>query len=340
MKGTVRRWIRRTVALVVLVGLVVGAAFLWVNRVEVQTRIDAMSYDSTPALDGLERNLDLTPTGKYLFRASHPTLDGSSNFSQRCSDVHHADEGHLIGCFTSSKNIHLFEVKDDRLQGIVEVTAAHELMHAAWSRFSSAEREEVGKQLQRFYDKRIQKDAEFKERMDVYRSLPRGSFVNELHSVVASEVEDLPASLEKHYSRWFDDRHKITDYFNKYHDVFASLQKQADTLQDEMRDLRSKVESGSEEYEAMVEDFNRDVHAFNKKNDNYEYSEDPEEFDRISKSLQSRREDLKQRHQKLTSEADRYENMRQQLKDLSDLSVELDSKLDSELAPVIPDPED
>lgn len=334
MVSSVRRFFRRAVTVILVIAVIGGGVFAWINRVEIATRIDAMGYDATPAMTKLESRLELTTRGEYLFRASHPTLDGSSKFSHKCAGVDQSEKGHLLGCFTPQQQIHLFQVDDERLDGIVEVTAAHELLHAAWARSPQAERDDLISKLEDLYEKRVESDPDLKERMQVYEHLSRASFANELHSVLATEEAELPTWLEKHYAKWFEDRGKLLQYFNHYHEVFDALQQQADILQKQMRELRDEVERGSARYQHDVEQFNKDFRELNRRNDNYEFSDNPEEFERITEQLRERREDLIARHAQFEKDAEEYEAMRDNLQGLSDLSIELDKKLDSDLAPL------
>lgn len=56
----------------------------------------------------------------------------------------------MFGCyFTNGKSgkIAIQSVTDDRFQGVMEVTAAHEMLHAAYSRLSPSDRDKLTPQL-------------------------------------------------------------------------------------------------------------------------------------------------------------------------------------------------
>ncbi len=334
MSVTVGTVFRRTLAALTVFALLVAAGFLWVNRVEIRAYADAMSYVETPELNAIESKLDLTKRGSVLYRASHPTLTATSDFMKRCSGVDSSDGGHLLGCYTGSNQIHLFKVDEPTLEGIVEVTAAHELMHAAWARFPHSDRDLLIDRLFTFYEEYQKDHPEFVTRMDVYGSLGKASFANELHSVFATEVRELPDWLEEHYARWFRDREVVLDQFDNYHAVFESLQAEADSLQERMRTLRDEVEAASAHYHAAVEQFNRDVREFNARNDRYEFSDRPEEFAEISGRLHERRVALEAEHTTLNASVEEYERLRQELIELSEVSAGLERSLDSSLAPI------
>ena len=99
----------------------------------------------------------------------------------------------MLGCF-ADRRIRLFEVTDERLTGVVETTAAHELLHASWVRLSRDERASLSETLIAEYEERAKVDEDFKQRMSVYESLSRSAFANELHSVFGTEVGELSPS--------------------------------------------------------------------------------------------------------------------------------------------------
>ncbi len=46
----------------------------------------------------------------------------------------------ILGCYNpSSRDIYIYNVTNSELDGVKEVTAAHEMLHAAWERLSESE---------------------------------------------------------------------------------------------------------------------------------------------------------------------------------------------------------
>src|SRR5699024_3493237 len=118
----------------------------------------------------------------------------------------------LLGCYTNGR-IHLFDIDDARVDSVVEATAAHELLHAAYERFTQREREALAKRLIDLYEERSEHEPKFAERMSVYDHLSTAEFANELHSIFATELTELPDWLEEHYATWFRDRQQIVQYY-------------------------------------------------------------------------------------------------------------------------------
>lgn len=332
MAGGAGKVVGRILATLIVVGLLVGAGFAYLHRQEIADHFAAQNFKASEEVSALADRLDLTDAGRRIFFASHPTLDASQNFNAQCSEVGHSEGSHVLGCFADGV-IHLFKVTDERLNGIVEVTAAHELLHAAFSRLGADERAELSERLREAYDLLAVDDPVLAERMSVYEGLSDEGFANELHSVLGTEVRSLPDWLEQHYSRWFGERGVIVDFFDAYHTVFGELQLRADALQAELSALRESIEARSAAYDAAVQQFNTEVADFNRRNEAFEFSNSEAEFWAIRNELQSRSEQLQSDLAQLQSDISRYEEMRVELEQLGAVNAELNEHLNSQLAP-------
>lgn len=332
MAGGVRRVRKRVVAILIAIVVLVGLLAAFHYRQDIIDTFRANNFEASEELSAIIEHMELTATGERVFLATHPTLDGSQGFNAHCQSVEHAEEGHVMGCF-ADEGIHLFQVTDERINGIVEVTAAHELLHAAWSRMSGSEQRALTADLLEVYEDLSQDHAELATRMSVYEHLDESEFANELHSVLATEVADLPPWLEEHYARWFRDRAAVVEDFEDYHSVFTELQERADGLSTELDGIREEVEQRNADYEDAVDAFNDEVETFNQRNEDYEFSDQPEEFDRIKGELDARRAELEGERQAIQSLVDHYEELRKELESVSQQSDELDQHLNSDLAP-------
>lgn len=330
--GTKRRTGRAVGWLVAL--LVIGLVALgFFFRQDLTDMYRAYTFEPSERIAQIASDMKLTDSGERVFYATHPTIEGSQRFTEQCSGVDHTDDGHLLGCYSGDR-IRLFEVDDDRINEIVDVTAAHELLHASYSRLRSWERASLQPRLIEVYEQLAADDPELRERMSVYEHLPRDRFANEVHSVLGTEILELPQDLEKHFGTWFENRAGVVERFETFRSVFDDLRDRADGLRSEMDDLRASIDERSDEYTAAVEQFNADVLDFNARNERYEFSNNPAEFERIRLSLADRRDGLESTLEELQSDIDRYNGMRDELIELGEVSDELDQKLDANLAPV------
>ena len=184
----------RTIGLITL-GLIIATSLLvYSNRQLVSDTISASQYQASPEMQSIIDRISLTSAGDRIFRASHPTLNASESFNENCSGVEHSESDLIIGCYTGDK-IHLFEITDERLDGIVEVTSAHELLHAQFDRLSAQDKAQLAAQLRQEFEVQAERDPALRERMKVYEHLSPESFANELHSVLGTEVSDLSPEL-------------------------------------------------------------------------------------------------------------------------------------------------
>lgn len=334
-----RRGAKRALRLAIFLVVVIAVIVAFAHKQDIQDHFSASNFNPSPRTVEVMDSLQLTQTGKRVFLASHPTVDGSQKFNEQCANVDHSEDGHVLGCFAGDR-IHLFDVTDTRVSGIVEVTAAHELLHATFSRLSSGDRTALSERLRNEYDVMSTNNPELVERMSVYEHLSDSAFANELNSVLGTEVRELPTWLETHYAKWFKNRSELVDHFDAYHSVFLELQDQAEGLQAEMSTLRSDVEQRNSNYDAAVKQFNRDAAEFRARNERFEFSADPAEFDRIRAELSERRSTLQTTLARLQADIDHYNGLRKQLQELSQVSAELAGKLNSDLAPVTTRPEE
>lgn len=169
--------------------------------------------DKTTMNDGMRR----------VFYVNHPKIDGKDTFRNECKAT---EESIVLGCYVESQGIFLLDVNDQRLAGVMEVTAAHETLHAEYDRLSDKERKEIDTQLQAFFA--TLQDRRIHETIENYRKKDPSVVPNELHSIIGTEVRDLPPALESYYARYFKDRKVVVGYSEQYEQVFTSLKADQD----------------------------------------------------------------------------------------------------------------
>lgn len=339
MAGRVAKRIGQCAAIALVLVLIAGAVVAYMYRVDIQDHFLARSFEPSERIVQVNDELDLTSTGERVFMASKPTIGEREEFAEWCARVDHSEAGHVLGCF-ADRRIRLFNVTDERLAGIVEVTAAHELLHATYARMTQPERERLSKILEAAYEERSEVDPSFKERMSVYEQLSRAAFANELHSVFGTEVADLPDELEDHYTRWFDDRAQIVTLYDSYHSVFTELTAEAESLSAELEELRADIEARSAAYDEAVRQFNADAANFKVRNENFEFSGNKPLFDQVRGELIYRQQTLEDTLKGIQADTDRFNEMRNRLLDLNAISVELNEVLDSNLPTPTAAPDD
>lgn len=180
----------------------------------------------------------MTSYGRKLFYVHKPSLEDKESFNEYCSAQ---EQTIVLGCYISRRGIYLFDVNDPRLGGIEEVTAAHEMLHAGYDRLSSSERTRVDGLTADAFAK-IQ-DARVKKVVASYHERDASIVPNELHSILGTEVRDLPAELEEYYKRYFNDRKIVVAYSEQYEGVFTAKQNRIEALSEQISQLENQLKA-------------------------------------------------------------------------------------------------
>ena len=234
-----RRLTKSFILALILLVLVWGSVgFLWWQRQAVYDWWRLRGYEAPAEIIELADNTSMNDDARRLFYVYHPRIEDADQFNNHCRKENEFTI--VLGCYVSNDGIYLFRVDDERLDGIVEVTAAHELLHAAYDRLSDDERAAVDK-LTADTAKNL-KNERLKSTIAEYQANDPSSVPNELHSILGSEVRDLPAGLEKHYKQYFTDRSKIVAYAEDYERAFAARKQQIESLAADLERRRAEIE--------------------------------------------------------------------------------------------------
>ncbi len=189
----------------------------------------------------LATNDTMTDSARRLFYVNHPIVTASDTFTKHCPAG--GEKTVVLGCYEGSDNgIYIYNVTDARLDGVEQVTAAHEMLHAAYRRLSSGQRNKVDTLLSDYYAHGLN-DQRIKDTIAAYRKSEPNDVVNEMHSVFGTEVPNLPAPLEQYYRQYFSDRSKVTAYTAKYQGEFASRQTQIEAYDTQLKTMKLQIEN-------------------------------------------------------------------------------------------------
>jgi hypothetical protein len=220
-------------SLVVILISCIAAYLLVANKQFVLDQVSAWQYKPSSEVVAFADRTTMTDLGRFYFYASRPAVEEAQDFNTDCSKQEQNTA--ILGCY-DGRNIYVYNVTNVQLDGIREVTAAHEMLHAAYDRMSKTERAEVDTLVEAEYVK-LQDDKDFAERMAFYARTEPGERDNELHSVIGTEVSNLSPELEAHYKKYFTDRAKIVSLHERYASVFTSLQTKSNELSDQLTAL-------------------------------------------------------------------------------------------------------
>jgi hypothetical protein len=306
------------VAVIVVVGMLASS---W-NLPRIQFFHDAYIAWAEPVSDEVAAIADTTgmsETGELIYRASTPAIEDDDDFNQHCS----IEGGAVLGCYYEG-NLYVYAVTDERLAGTVEVTAAHEMLHAAYERLSPDERARIDGLVEKAIAA-IPADDPVYEDLALY---PDAQLADEWHSRLGTEFADLPPALEEHYAIYFDDRAKVVELNVQANAYFTQLQAQIDALVTEIDALDPVIDARIAAYEAAVAAYNADVDTFNARNNSGYYTTQAQ-FDRDRNALVARGAALDTEYAAIDAEIIRYNDLVAQLTALDENYADLYSALDS-----------
>jgi hypothetical protein len=265
----------------------IGLGLVAVNR---QNLIDwwrLRNYNAPTIISQLATQDTMTAYARRIFYVNHPDIEGKTAFNGPCPN-NGGEQTIVLGCYHSDQaGIYLLNVTDPNLNGVMQVTAAHEMLHAAYDRLSTSERNKVDAMLLDYYNHDLH-DPRIIATIAAYKKTEPNNVVNEMHSVFGTEIVNLPSGLEQYYTRYFNNRQQIADFAAQYQAEFTSRQalvaaddSQLATLKNQIdineADLNSKQtqinmqetqllaerSSNTAAYNAAVPLFNEQVNSYN-----------------------------------------------------------------------------
>jgi hypothetical protein len=328
MSGAKQSGSGHVVSIIAAIACVAAAALLLINRQYVLDQVAVWQFAPGSDVASLASRSGMSGKGTFYFYASKPAVEDAQKFNSACERKEASTA--ILGCYTG-QNIHVYNVTDVRLDGIKEVTAAHEMLHAAYARLGGNEKKKVDALLEAEY-KKLKDNPDFSERMAFYSRTEPGERANELHSVIGTEVASISPELEAHYSAYFSDRSKVVGLHAKYAKVFSDLQAKGKALSAQLTTLGNKIEADSARYNADVSALNSDIGNFNSRASGGGFSSQ-EEFEKERAALVSRANGLEARRNVINDEVAEYNSLRQELAAVSSQSEALNRSVDSSLAP-------
>lgn len=238
---------------------VVFAGWLFLNRQFVLDQLAVWNYQPSASIVSLDDKVKFTDKGLFTFYATNPVVAESSEFNGKCPRQEAGSP--ILGCYTSADRIYVFNVNSSQLDGMKEVTAAHEMLHAVWYRMSASEQSRVGALLTVAYEKNA--NPELRTRMAYYQRTEPQAITNELHSILGTEMGNLGTELESYYGQYFKNRQLILDLHTQYNDVYQGLYTRADTLYSTMQKLSVTIDARSVAYDDSVTKLSADIDRFN-----------------------------------------------------------------------------
>lgn len=277
--------------LIVLLVWLSALSALAANRQNVYDWYQLRHYQAPVVIDQLATQDTMTAHARKIFYVNHAAVEERSTFSKDCHN-NGGEQTIVLGCYHSNQaGIFLMSVADARLNGVEQVTAAHEMLHGAYDRLSSGDKNNVNTMLLNYYNHDLH-DPRIIATMAAYKKSEPNDLVNEMHSIFGTEIANLPQGLEHYYQRYFTNRSQVATYAAQYQAAFtsrqatlahddaqlASLKSQIDNLEADLKSrqatitaeqstLLSERNSGAVDaynagvpgYNALIDAYNRDV---------------------------------------------------------------------------------
>jgi hypothetical protein len=304
-----RRW--PLVLVAVLTALAVAAGLLaWLDRDALPDRIHALFAQTDPEVTQLADRVQLTDRASLRLTATDPELLEADAFTTVCPSS--TEDSAVLGCYTGDDRIHISNITDARFDGIREVTLAHELLHAMWSRYDQGTRDQLSARLEAAWTRVATPDLE--SRLDVYETAEPGERANELHSILGTEVADLgDDELEQHYTTVFADRQAVVALHAGYQAQFDENQHRLDELRPRIEADRAALEARSQAHDEALARYERDSAALEARRSSVDRG-DPAQVNAFNAELDR----LRARQTTLNAEADAINS------DAADLNARID----------------
>jgi hypothetical protein len=265
------KWFRRLWPYALLVLLIAANVTVWIQRDRIADWWRLRDYEPSKDVAVLVKDTSMTGWGEHLFYVNHPSLESRTDFNKHCSD--HGEETAVLGCYHGNRRgIYLYAVTDPRLEGVRQVTAAHEMLHQAYDRLSTDERERIGKLLQDYYDTRLA-DEDVRTKIESYRE-DGADLANEMHSILGTEVRELTPELETYYKKYFKDRSKVVASSEAYQSEFKRRKELSEQYATQLEDLKKQFDSNKSELntkQTFLKDKKKDIDSALAANDRVAY---------------------------------------------------------------------
>lgn len=256
--------IKRTRGVGQLIAMTIVAAIAVVIVLHRQYFIDqitVMQFQPSEQVARMVTRAGLSEKGKFYLYASQADISDRDVFNSACGSLLN-EKTIILGCYTGAqKRIYIYNVTDSRLDGVEDVTAAHEMLHAAYDRLTSSEKDSVNTLLSE--QQKTITDQRLLDTIKEYESSEPGQIMNELHSIFATELRSLSPELEAYYAQYFSDRTAVVALKEKYEKVFTDLEKQQAELVSKLNELATDINSRQVAYQTSLAQLNADIETFN-----------------------------------------------------------------------------
>jgi hypothetical protein len=213
-------------------------------------------YNPPSSVEQLATQDTMTDSARHIFYVNHPQIISDvATFRRTCS---FSEQTIVLGCYhPGQQGIDVFDVKDQRLNGVQQVTSAHEMLHAAYERLSGQEKQNINARLLDYYEHDLN-DTRVKQTIELYKQSEPSDLINEMHSVFGTELTVLPNPLENYYKRYFNDRSVVARLADSYEGEFTSRTDQIKAYDDQLAAMKKQIENDEQSLDAQLANLDAD----------------------------------------------------------------------------------
>jgi flagellar biosynthesis chaperone FliJ len=240
----------------ILLVVIVCVGILYWQRQWLYDEAQLINYVAPTLISDLATQDTMTPYARRIYYVNHPGLTTGADFAKACSSVSGGEKTIVLGCYIGGqRGITLLNVSDPLLNGVEQVTAAHEMLHSAYDRLSSSDKQNVDIMLQNYYKNDLH-DVRILSIMEAYKKSEPKDVVDEMHSVFGTEIANLPKGLEQYYQKYFTNRATVISFASKYQAEFTNRQNLITSYTAQIADLKTQIANQEANLKIKLEELN------------------------------------------------------------------------------------
>jgi len=299
--------------------IVVAVGVLWHHQA-IADWWTLRSYEPSSEIQQLANDAYLSEYGQRYFYVSDPQINNKEEFNRNCPVI---EEVFVLGCY-SQRQIFVLDVEREELDGVMEVTAAHEMLHAAYHRLSARERDRLNDLLEDTFAQI--EDDETREQIERYRERGgREVMLDELHSILPTQIMSLSPELEDYFDQYFTDRSALVVMYENYRGTFSDINDEVERLQSEIFNIREQINAKEAEIARLRDELDR----LNAEMDRLRDEDDNEAFNELVPQQNQLVSDVNQRIDEYDALISSHNARVNELNDLVLLQNDLVNSLDS-----------
>jgi hypothetical protein len=247
---------KRVISYALALALLAVPVVAWAQRQQIWDWWQLRNYSPPSAVSTLADQDGMTEQARHIFYVNHPQIIGDVNsFRQVCNN---SEQTIVLGCYHTPENgIAIYDVQDARLNGVEQVTAAHEMLHGAYERLSMSEKNRINGLLENYYQTGLH-DQRIIDTINAYKTTEPDAVVNEMHSVFGTEVASLPQPLEDYYKNYFTNRSLVTTFAAGYEGEFNNRIDQIKSDDQKLAKMKQQIETEEQSLQNQSEQINSD----------------------------------------------------------------------------------